>query len=171
MYLRKLRPELSQGDIFTDVPISYLHLGSDGQPARNADGVPLEPDIRLCRAMVLSRDCGIENARWVMVAEIRPMSEIDRNHQNTIRQYMSLNVFYLPKLTGAFEESFVDLRRMDRGHKELFQSEHSSIRKVASIDDKWRRALQFQLALYFGYEETEVWHPRFETATQDIPAQ
>jgi hypothetical protein len=159
MYERTVRTEVSQGDILLSVPIGYNQLQLDGTVARASDGSVIEPVVRIVPAMLLSRDCVFDNTSWAIVAEIRPLTDIDIRDQGNVRQYRSKNVFYLPKLSGVFEESFVDLRRIDRLQKAIFLARVEEGVRVASLTDRWQLALQFQIALFFGMEEDRLWHP------------
>src|SRR5689334_8373356 len=109
MYQRQLRDELSQGDIIAEIPINYTGLNEDGTLALDNEGKP-RFIIEYRPAIVLSRDCEIDKSSWILVAEVRPLSEVNQHSQGNVRNYKTRNTFYLPKLPGVFEESYVEFR-------------------------------------------------------------
>ena len=134
-----------------DVPITYTQPNADDSPRLQSDGTPTPPDIRRAPAIVLSRDCDYDKSNWVIVAEIRPLSEVAPQSQGNVRRYRVLNTFYLAEMTGAMPESYVDFRRIDRVHNSIIRTLVDQDRRIASLTDAWREALQDQIALFFGY--------------------
>lgn len=145
MYERELRAEVSQGDILDQVPIPYVSLGSGAE----------QPSTRivLARVMLLTHDCEYDkpNNDYVIVAAIRPLAEVATGSQGNVRQRKTRNTFYLEALPMKVEESFVDFRRIDRIGKSVIKPLADSGRRIASITDDARAALQWQLAVFFGH--------------------
>lgn len=144
MYEPQVRTEISQGDIFDDVPIAYVAYSPDNlTPILNTRNV---------RAMMLTHDCEHDKPsnQWVIVAEIRPISEIAAQNQSLIRQYRVYNAFYLEALADVFSESYVDIRRIDRLDKRMLAERSQSGQKLASLNENARLALQRQIAVFFG---------------------
>ncbi len=101
--------------------------------------------------MALNRDCDFDKSEWVIVAEVRPLDEIEANSQGNIRGLKTRNTFYLPA-NGSMPESFVDFRRIDRLAKELILIFDATERRLSSLNDEAREALQWQIALFFGMD-------------------
>lgn len=143
MYEPQLRDQVSQGDIFDDVPITYVTFQDGATPISNT-----YPK----RAMMLTWDCEHDKAinQWVMVAEIYALSDVTPTNQNHIRGYRVKNAFYL-KECDAFPESYVEFRHIDRLHKIMLQVRSAEGKRIASLTDESRLALQQHLSVFFGF--------------------
>lgn len=144
MYEPELRDEVSQGDVFTGVPIAYISV-NDQLQATATDLVP-------ATAMLLTHDCEYDKKKtlYVAVAQILPMSQLDRNQQRFVRELRVLSAFPLPATSSGFEESYVDFRRLDRVNKEVMENLAGRGQRIVSLDDEARLALQRAIAVFFG---------------------
>ena len=145
MYEKALRPQVSQGDVFDQVPITYVSPGSATEP-------PV-PRVVLTRAIVMTHDCEYDkpNCDFVIVAEIRRLDEVAHNSRGNVRERRTRNTFFLDSVPSMMEESFVDFRRLERIHKSIIQGLAGSGHRVVSLTDDARAALQWQVAVFFGY--------------------
>lgn len=146
MFLPEIREQVSQGDIFIDVPITYAFFHPTGEMEKT--------DVRLMPAAILSRDCDYDKktSQWVIVAEVRPLAAVAQGSQGHIRQFRSKNTFYLPAMREDFPESYIDLGKIERLAKPLIVNLVSAQKRIASLDDESRLALQRQIAIFFGLE-------------------
>src|SRR5436190_1506794 len=110
MYLALPAEEVSQGDIFDGIPVAYLRHENPSEPSA---------DIRFVRAILVSHDCEYDKPsnQFVLVAEVRPLTEIPGGSQGNVRHYRTRNTFYLEPLGELMPESYVDFRRIDRIQK------------------------------------------------------
>jgi hypothetical protein len=145
MYTPELRLEVSQGDIFDAAPLII--------PSEETGDNKLTVSVREGRAILLTHDCEYDkpNNPWVLVAEIRVLAEIPSGNHGHIRQYQTRNTFYLEKIGEALPESYVDFRRLTRLPKRLLFSLAEEGKRIASLNDEARLALQRQVAIFFGY--------------------
>jgi hypothetical protein len=145
MYLPESRREVSQGDVF-----DHVALLSVTEPIGNGE---LNVQLREGQAILLTHDCEYDKPSnlWVLVAEIRLISEIPTGNQGHIRQYRTRNTFYLESFTDRLPESYVDFRRLTQLPKSVVASLVGSNNRLASLTDEARLALQRQIAIFFGY--------------------
>jgi hypothetical protein len=141
VYLPNLRSEISQGDVFGHIPIVKLTF---------PDTTPI---VRRAKAILLSDDCEFDKASslYCIMAEMRPISEVSQNNQGTIINYKTLNTFFLEGC-DAFEESYIDFRRMYQVEKKFLTEKDSKCSRYKSFTDQARLALQRQIAIFFGYQ-------------------
>jgi len=106
---------------------------------------------------MLTHDCDYDkkSSNYVIFAEIRPLSEVDKGSQGNIRTFRTRHTFYLTEIPDVMEESYVDLRRIDRVHKPVVTHKATNSERIASLTDEAREALQGHIALFFGIERTE----------------
>ena len=145
MYLTEPRSEVSQGDLFDSV--SLVHVSETGPPGEIA------ADLRAGRAILLTHDCEYDKPanRLVLVAEVRPLSEIPPGSQKPIREYRTRNTFYLEAVAERMPESYVDFRRLTPFPKATLAAQSQAHGRLASLNDEARLALQRQIAIFFGY--------------------
>ena len=103
-YCPTLRDEVSQGDLFGDVPF----LGLDTQQAAPAPRLDRHP------GMLLSHDCEYDKPRvhFVLVARVRPLAHLDLGSRGNVRGYQTRATFYLPEGPAGFPEAFVDFEQL-----------------------------------------------------------
>lgn len=140
-YLPNLREEISQGDIISNIPISRV---------RFPDAVPV---IREILGILLTSDCEFDkpNSKYALIAEIRPLSEVSPNSHGNIKNFKTLNAFYIPSI-GSISESYVDFRRTYQVDKEFVLDRAAKSLRVKSITEEGRLALQRQIAIFYGYD-------------------
>lgn len=140
MYLPKLANVVSQGDIFDDIPVAYL-----GQAGGKSDVYTLA-----VRAILISHDCEYDKPTnaFVLVAEVRSLSEVPEGSQGNVRGYRTRNTFYLQPV-GHMSDSFADFRKINRIPKSILEERKKE--RLASLTDEARAALQQQIAIFFGY--------------------
>lgn len=145
MYTPELRLEVSQGDVFEVVPLVVI--------SEEPEGHNLNVSLREGRAILLTHDCEFDkpNNPWVLVAEVRDLAEISAGSQGHIRQYQTRNTFYLERIGETMPEAYVDFRRLTRLPKRVLTSLTEEGKRVASLNDEARVALQRQVAIFFGY--------------------
>jgi hypothetical protein len=137
---------VSQGDIFLEVPITHVIFGPTGEVHT--------AEVRPVTAAILSRDCDYDkkSSQWVIVAEVRPLVNVAEGSQGNIRQFRTKNTFYLPSIGEHFPESYIDLGKIDRISKPAIVNLAGLQKRVGSLDDESRLALQRQIAIFFGFE-------------------
>lgn len=145
-YLDSLEAEVSQGDIFTDVPIAYVRFSDDLSE--------VETSVTYVPAMMLSHGCDYDkpSSHFALFAEIRPLSEVGKDSQGHIRQYRTLHTFYLPASGEDFPESYVDLRRIDRVAKVAIQRLYGINNRIYSLTREAQEGLRFQIVRFFGVD-------------------
>ena len=146
-FLDQLRAQISQGDIFINVPF----------PKFLPEFLPeLNVLITTYPAILLTDDCEFDKPKTkeVIFAEIKPLNEVQQGSRDNIRNFRTYNTYYLPA-TGALQESYVDFRKIGRIPKD-FLAKSPSCQRIGSLTDIARLALQRQIALYFGFERREV---------------
>lgn len=143
-YLTELRSQISQGDIFKNVPVAYLR--QDSQDSEIA------PQLRFLTGIMLTHDCEYDktNAEAVIFAEIKSLSDVPVNLQGNVRHNKPLHTFYIPA-TGDLPESYIDLRHLYRVNKKFLTERNNAVR-FRSVEEDIRLALQRVVTTYFGYE-------------------
>lgn len=143
MYTPELRSEVSQGDIFDMAPLITISEEENS----------LSVSLREGRAILLTHDCEYDkpNNPWVLVAEVRVLTEIPTSSQGHIRHYQTRNTFYLENLDTNLPESYVDFRRLTRLPRRVMSSLTAEGKRIASLNDEARLALQRQVAIFFGF--------------------
>ena len=128
MYLPELRSKLSQGDIFTQVPI--VDSADPAFKKKNYD------------VIILSHTCDIDkpNQKVVLVCAIRPFSELSPGQGKDIIKGWIINAMHV-KPVGEMGDSFIDFRFTFRIHKEVLQQAEKSGTKIVSLTDNATLAL------------------------------
>lgn len=151
-YEQSLRPEISQGDIFSDIAFIDWLTYPDGR----VEIVGSRPSC----AMLLTFDCEYDKPasppNYILIAKVIPLQNAPLSSQGGIRKERGYSIFYLPA-SGDFPESFVDFRQMERvGKRTVTQSEEIGNR-VLSLTSPYRRKLRRSLARFFGMDrDSEV---------------
>lgn len=142
MFTDEIREEISQGDIFREMPFALLA----------ADGTPT---ARKTHVILLSHDCDYDkpNNPYCLVASVGSLASVPPGSRENIRQYRVINTFYLAGIPRALDESYVDLRLISPIDKRLLVAADGQSDRVASLSDEAREALQDQLFLFFAREE------------------
>ena len=140
MYLQELRGEVSQGDIFGSLPISYV---------RQEDKKPV---LLTIPAMLITYDCEYDKpaTKLVLVAGVFPLAEVPINRQGNVRKNRVFSTFHLDKTTSQ-EEAFVDFRYIGLLEKTVVAQEAEAGNRRISLSDEAQLALQEQLSAFFGY--------------------
>jgi len=140
MYLQELRGEVSQGDIFDSLPISYVR--HEGRLSEFFD-LP---------AMLLTYDCEYDKpaTKLVLAVGVFPLAEVPVDRRGSVRKNKIFSTFYL-EATDFLDESFVDFRYMGLLEKAVVAEEAQSGRRVISVNEEAQLALQEQLSAFFGY--------------------
>lgn len=138
MYLAELRGEVSQGDIFDSLPTVYIQ------------GVGLKPKVQNKRSTMLIYDCEYDKPRTttVIIAEVWPLSDADPGSRGYIRQNRVFGAFYLEPYLDIIPESYVDFRTISRLEKSILEAQKQTGRRLVSLTDDSRLALQQQLSLF-----------------------
>ena len=138
-----LRSEISQGDVFDQIPIVWF---------RSQDNVVL---ARFSKAILITHDCDFDkpNSRTCLLAEIRPLEEIDDGSKGNIRSNRAVNTLYMGQIGPAEQEWFVDFRRITRVDKELLQSRNREGLRLVSLTDEGRLALYRVIATFFSRDQ------------------
>ena len=141
LYLAEQRHQISQGDIFGNIPVVRVKF---------PEGVPILKEIR---AMLITHDCEFDkpHAAYVLISEVRPLSELKPESIGNIKNFKTLNTFYLPQTDGV-TESYIDFRRTYQVDKSCLYDRLSKSLRFKSLTDEARMALQRQLAIFFGYD-------------------
>lgn len=129
MFLDVPRPELSQGDIISNIQIY--------------DGVQeskLHPVA--CHVAILTNDCDIDKPKLsvLTVTRVTPLTEVEKGPAGDIRAGRVAGAWLLPAIAGL-PESFVDFRFVYRLLKVRAMEALSSGARVASMSDDGRLAL------------------------------
>ncbi len=132
MYLKELRPQLSQGDVFTQVSLID-------------SAVPLLPS-KTHNVIVLSHTCEIAKPSnsIILVCAIRALTEVDPGQRGHIQRNRVFNTMYLEPI-GVLQESFVDFRYIFRINKIFLEQYAQQGFKIASLNEE----AQLALATYF----------------------
>lgn len=123
---------------FADVPSVYV--------SRLMGGEGYQPVIHTGQAMVLTYDCEFDKTNHVLIAELRPLTEIEPGSRGHIRRNRVFRALYVAAQPGSSEECCVDFRRTSR----LPKAALLDCARVASAGDDARSALQGALAVFFG---------------------
>ena len=151
MFADELREQISQGDIFDKIPVALVKF---------PEAIPIVKEIK---AMLVTHDCEFDkdSCIYVMVTEIRPLREVNRNSQGNIRDFKTLNTFYI-QACDVLEESYLDFRRTYQVQKDFLFDRKDKGFRIVSLGDETRLALQRQLSIFFGYKR--------EVASVDLSA-
>jgi len=129
MYLLQLRDEISQGDIFLDVPFSSFTdiNNTQGPQAR----------IRYSPAMLLSHSCDFDkaNSEFALMAPIDFVSRLGANELSLIRKNKVINALHLAEVPNLLLESYVDFRRLSPIPKVILGNLSNSNKRIASVTD------------------------------------
>ena len=141
MYQNELSTEVSQGDIFTALP---LVSAADTQEQVQIQRVP---------AILLTQDCEYDKPSTVsvLIAAILPLSGVAAGSQGNVRKNRVASAFYLPS-HSLLPESYVDIRVIGRISKNLIVAEAQVENRLLSLSEEARLALQRQIAGFFGYD-------------------
>ena len=138
MYLQELRGEVSQGDIFDDLPIVYATQGG-GRFASTA-----------VRSLIVTYDCEYDkpSTKLVMAAGIFSLADVPADRRGNVRKNKVFSTFYLEE-NAAFNEAFADFRYAGLLEKAIVATRAET--RLLSLSDAARLALQEQLSSFFGY--------------------
>lgn len=141
LYADEIRSEVSQGDLFSEVPIAYVNINA-----------PQKLRVERVLAIILTHDCEYDkpNNHYCLVARIRSLDHVPTGSQGNIRNHRTRRAFYLPANSGVIAESYVDLRDIDRVAKATIEDLVRNGCRLASLSEDGRLALQQQLAMFFG---------------------
>lgn len=124
------RKEISQGDIFDNVPHLYLGAGANSPMTVNAKGILLTHDCQVDKDAVL---------RWA-ICPITPMHKLPKGqHGDTMRNRV-FSRFFLPKHGSLTEDSFVDFDNISTIDREIIKAAERRL----SLTDDGRRGLYAQ---------------------------
>ena len=137
------RDELSQGDLFDDIPHAEL-LGD-----RRIDG--------RFWLVVLSHDCEIDKPATTIVLCVRAriLTDLDAGRAGDLRAGRVLNAMHLPAVS-SFPEGYVDFRFIYRVPKIDLEHAIADGQRVASMSDDGRTALVTYLFRYFARQGPNV---------------
>src|SRR5688572_508161 len=132
MYEPALVREVSQGDIFDNLPVVFV-VADDG-----------EVELRVWRCALLTRDCEFDKpvCKTIQVAPVIELASVDRGQQQQIRDRIVKNTFYLQEAPGILEESYIDLRIITTLTKAIVERANENGHRILSLDEKSRKALQ-----------------------------
>lgn len=141
MYLPALRLQISQGDIFNNLPVARV---------KYPEVVPILKEIK---GMLITHDCEFDkkSSTYVLVTEVRPLKEVDSSSRGNIKNFKTLNTFFLAAADNI-DESYLDFRRIYQIEKSFLFDRSAQSLRVRSLTDEARAALQRQLAIFFGHE-------------------
>jgi hypothetical protein len=142
MYRPALRKKVSQGDIFDDLP--YTRIREEG----------LLAVVKLERGILLTHDCEYDKpgTTAIMIAVVRSVAEQSPRYQDSIRGRGVASAFYLEAVQGILPESFVDLRTITVIDKRIIIVRVNEGKRLISMTQEARIALQEQLFFFFGRE-------------------
>lgn len=156
--------ELSQGDLFADVPSLVVHdlrymvkldqnayrLEDDPGQRRADRTYPANAEEARTHGVVLTHDCEVDKQTrkaLIHVALVRPLTEqaVAADLHQQFRENTRHRAFYLPPNDFLEGESYVDLRRITavRGDTLL------ELPRVASMNEDGRRMLREQLFRFY----------------------
>lgn len=140
MYRNELSVEVSQGDIFLSLPL----VAADAQEQAQIQRVP---------AILLTQDCEYDKPSTVsvLIAAVLPLSGVASGSQGNVRKDRVASAFYLPP-HSFLPESYVDIRAIGRVSKSLLAAEAEQGKRLLSLSEEARLALQRQIAGFFGYD-------------------
>ena len=146
MYRDDLREEISQGDVFLNLPLSDYTFG-DGATA--TFGTP-----RIGPIVLLSNDCDYDHRRFIMVAELLVLQKsVKLADMDTIRNNQSRRPFYYSPLEDVLPESCVDFCRIHRIDKRFIVDCADIYPRLVSLTDEARSSLRMRIAIFFGLPE------------------
>lgn len=146
MYRNGLWDDASQGDVFSNFPISDYTF-SNGSRA-------VFGPVRIGPVVLLSNDCDFDNRKFVLVAELLPLNQaVGVDHRDIVRQYQSRRLFYYSQLKDVLPESCIDFCRIHRVDKRFIVDCSDSHVRIASITEDARLALRRRIGLFFGLSE------------------
>lgn len=162
MYLSELRPDISQGDIFVEVPFPYF--------ANTENLNDPKPSYLICTVMLISHSCDYDkpNSKFCLVAQIRPISELNPNSHGNLRKEGLINTIYLPRVTGKIDESYVDLRNITSIQKIILSNQAANGKRILSVTDDYLRGvmgvdpalgLWNRLSYFFGPRKDDLDKP------------
>lgn len=126
MFSQAVRPEISQGDVFTGMDVFEV-LGGREERYEGA-------------LILLSHDCEFDKQHeFALVARVLPLDSAPRSSWPQIRRGEALNAIHLPGV-GDQPESFVNLRYIHRFPKGDLRQADLAGRRVASMTDDGRSA-------------------------------
>jgi hypothetical protein len=104
--------------------------------------------------MLLSHDCEYDkrSSLTVLVATVWPLAGLDANMQRLIRERKVISAFYLEAFSSILPESYADLRSITTLHKEIMKVYNAQNKRLVSLTDGTRLALQGQIGFFFGIE-------------------
>lgn len=141
MYLDRLQEQVSQGDLFDGLPLAHVDWHT-----------PPQPSLRYVRAVLLTFNCEYDkpNCKSVLVAEVKPLDLVPENLRGNVRRNRVASAF---SLSGheRLEESYVDFRYVSTLDKRIVEEASAIGRRILSLDEDTRLALQEQLYQFFGY--------------------
>lgn len=127
MFLREIRQEISQGDVFEGIEVTLT-----ARPASN--GFPV---------MLLTNDCDIDRIKefaFLLAARVVPYAGIDRGTVGNIRNRTTTKAMPLEG-HERFGDYFIDFREIHRIPREAFIAANGDGRRVASMSDEGRLAV------------------------------
>lgn len=141
MYRDELSTEVSQGDIFLNLPLASAAEGQE------------QPSVQRVPAILLTQDCEYDKPStvFVLIAAILPLSGVASGSQGNVRRNRVASAFYLPP-HPLLLESYVDIRAIGRVAKSLLAAEADLGNRLLSLSEDARLALQRQIAGFFGYD-------------------
>ena len=136
MYTAAPRGELTQGDIFADVPIREI----SGEYEREWSG----------RVIVLSHSCEIRKKHCTapLVAAIQEEAEVSPDWWGHAKAHRLANAMYLPPGENL-AAGLVDFRFIHRVRKEVLVQ----AQKVASLTEEAQEGLTYYLTRFFARRE------------------
>lgn len=160
------KPELSQGDIYVDVPTLYIRepvltaatVTCTGH-AQHLVPTQAEPELfgtqdrimighgSLAHAVVLTHDCEIDkDKKYRMLALVRPLAGLPNEAIEEIKAHRRRRFFHLPAETELYplEESYVDFRRITAVTDPVIPIS----KRVLSMQDHLRDSMREAFILY-----------------------
>jgi len=122
----------------------FALLGSDGtSSARRTD------------LILPSHDCDYDkpNSPYCLVAGVGSLAQVPPGDRENVRRYRVINTFYLREIPDVLNESYVDIRLISTIEKGLLVEADRQGKRIASLTDDAREALQDQLFLFFARED------------------
>jgi hypothetical protein len=155
--------ELSQGDLFADVPSVYVEdlrylvktdanaysLQSASQPRKDDRTYPANAVEARTFGIVITHDCEIDKnlARaLVYVALVRKLDDVAEEFRDGFRSNTRHRAFYLPSNEYLNGEHYADLRRMTPIRADALLT----LSKVATMNQDGRRMLREHLFRFFS---------------------
>ena len=138
MYLQELRGEVSQGDVFDDLPIVYATQGGERFASTGM------------HSMLVTYDCEYDKpgTKLVMAAGIFSLMDVPADRRGNVRRNRVFSTFYL-EANANFDEAFADFRYAGLLEKGIAEARAGA--RLFSLSDAARLALQEQLSSFFGH--------------------